>query len=325
MAGCLGKGAGRVERAWGGSSRRAAHRRRARGRSDLASGRFIPATSARHPSDTPSFDKSPPRRGASAMRGGLRPLLRAEAGVQEFKVAVRYEEDEQQPCGALLPHWHSANLCLFRFEVPPVSDSLSKAIRAAAKGSGWSVKRDILSRRIGDYFLAVHPRRGSKGRIEFRAKPAAWDHMLWSILQIEGNESKPVSFRFTGSFTCDSPALLQQDLELAASHEEIAQGMVQLSKRISYVPEVWQEYDLVSAIANERPQEPYRYHITRVVERICCGDRQTAREICDAALSGKLDLRRIFSSSDKLSQTDANGRRQSLSFFQLAQLWISRH
>jgi hypothetical protein len=206
-----------------------------------------------------------------------------------------------------------------------VGDLLSKAIRAAAKGSGWSVKRDILSRRIGEYFLAVHPRRGSKARIEFRAKPAAWDHVLWSILQIEGNETQPVSFRFTGAFTCDSPALLQHDLELTASHEEVACDMVQLSARITHMPEVWQEYDLNRAIADERPQEPYRYHMTRVVERICRGDRKTAREICDAAFCGELDLRHTFSSTDKLSPSDANGRRQGLSFFHLAQLWISRH
>lgn len=206
-----------------------------------------------------------------------------------------------------------------------MSDLLSKAIRTAAKGSGWYVTRDILSRRMGEYFLAVHPRRGSKGRIEFRAKPAAWDHVLWSILQIEGNQTQPVSFRFIGAFTCDSPALLQHDLELTASHEEIARDMVQLSGRITHMPEVWQEYDLARAIADERPQEPYRYHMTRVVERICRGDRQTAREICDAALCGELDVRHTFSSTDKLSPSDANGRRQSLSFFHLAQLWISCH
>lgn len=252
-------------------------------------------------------------------------MLHEQWKEQTFAAGAVAEQLRTAKKRTLLPLWHSAILRSCRFEVPPVSDLLSKAIRDAAKGSGWSVKRDILSRRIGNYFLAVHPQRGSKGRIEFRAKPAAWDHMLWSILQIEGNETKPVSFRFTGAFTCDSPALLQHDMELAASHEEIARGMVHLSERISDMPEVWQEYDLVSAISHERPQEPYRYHMTRVVERICRGDRQTAREICDAALSGKLDLRRIFSSSDKLSPTDANGRRESLSFFHLAQLWISRH
>lgn len=206
-----------------------------------------------------------------------------------------------------------------------MSDLLSKAIRTAAKGSGWSVKWDILSRQMGESVLAVHPRRGSKGRIEFRAKPAAWDNMLWSILQIEGNETKPASFRFTGAFTCDSPALLQQDLEMTASNEEIARDMVHLCERIMHMLEVWQQYDLVRAIANERPQQPYRYHMTRVLERISREDLQTAREICDAALRGELDLRHTFSSTDKLSPTDANGCRESLSFFHLAQLWISRH
>ncbi|HEY0212378.1 MAG TPA: hypothetical protein VGC40_02150 [Paenirhodobacter sp.] len=163
------------------------------------------------------------------------------------------------------------------------------------------------------------------GRIEFRAKPAAWDHLLWSILQIEGNELQPVSFHFTGALTCDSPELLQHDLEPSASHEKIAHGMVQLSERIPYMASVWQEYDLARATADERPQEPYRYHMTRVVERICCGDRQTACEICDAALGGELGLRAPFSSTDTLIPADANGRRLSLSFFLLSQLWMSRH
>lgn len=216
-------------------------------------------------------------------------------------------------------------LRLWQFERQLMSDPLSKAIRTAAKGSGWSAKRDVLSRPMGEYVLAVHPRRGSIGRIEFRAKPAAWNHMLWSILQIERNETQPPSFHFTGAFTCDSPALLTHDLEPIASHERIARDMVQLSKRAMHMPDVWQDYDLVRAILDERPQEPYRYHVTRVVERICCGDRQTAREICNAALGKELDLRASFSSTDKLTPPDTNGRRPSLSFFQLALLWLRRH
>lgn len=207
----------------------------------------------------------------------------------------------------------------------PVNDLLAKAIRTAAKGSGWTVKWDVLSKRMDDHLLAIHPRRGSIGRIEFRAKPAAWDHMLWSILQIEGNDLQPASFHFTGAFTCDSPALLQQNLEPSASHEKFAREMIQLAERIPDMVSLWQEYDLDRAIADERPQEPYRYHMTRVVERICCNDRQTASQICDAAFHGELDLRSLFSSVDKLTPPDANGCRQSLSFFDLARLWMSRH
>lgn len=110
-----------------------------------------------------------------------------------------------------------------------MTDDLPKAVRAAAKGSGWSVKRDILSKRVNDYALAVHPRRGTRGIIEFRAKPFAWDHLLWSILQIDGNQKKPVSFHFSGAFTCDTPALRQEKTRPQASHKELAQQMVHLS------------------------------------------------------------------------------------------------
>lgn len=91
-----------------------------------------------------------------------------------------------------------------------MSDELFKQIRTAAKGSGWSVKRDVLIKRAGDHVLAVHPRRGRQDILEFRAKPIAWDHLLWSILQIEANMKQPTSFHFTGAFICDTPALLQE-------------------------------------------------------------------------------------------------------------------
>ncbi|WP_374635896.1 hypothetical protein, partial [Paracoccus sp. (in: a-proteobacteria)] len=206
-----------------------------------------------------------------------------------------------------------------------VTNELSKAVRAAAKGSGWSVKWDILSKRINEHALAVHPRRGIPRIVEFRAKPCAWDNLLWSILQIEGNEKKPVSFHFTGAFICDTPAIVQENIEMPVDNEKLAQQMVNLSRRCLQMASTWQGYDLDQAIAKEQPQEPYRYHTTRVLERICSGDRQAARDICAAALQGDLDLRHRFHSVDKLMPPDADGRRPFLSFFQLAQLWMSRH
>ncbi|WP_157757136.1 hypothetical protein [Pannonibacter phragmitetus] len=104
-----------------------------------------------------------------------------------------------------------------------MSDELFKQIRTAAKGSGWSVKRDVLVKRAGDHVLAVHPRRGSQGILEFRAKPIAWDHLLWSILQIEANMKQPSSFHFTGAFICDTPALLQEAVKPQVPPLELAQ------------------------------------------------------------------------------------------------------
>ncbi|MDO5895775.1 hypothetical protein [Agrobacterium sp. Azo12] len=77
-----------------------------------------------------------------------------------------------------------------------MKDDLNSAVRAAAKGSGWSAKHDTLVKRLDGSVLAVHPRRGSKGFTEFRAKPVAWDQLLWSILQISGNDKMPASFHF---------------------------------------------------------------------------------------------------------------------------------
>jgi hypothetical protein len=206
-----------------------------------------------------------------------------------------------------------------------MAEKLFPAVRSAAKGSGWSVKRDVLSRHIGEHVLAVHPRRGSQGVIEFRAKPISWDHLLWSILQIEGNEQKPASFYFTGAFTCDVPALVQETLENLDDHETTAKQMVRLAIQCSQSPSTWQGYDLMQAIAEERPEQPYQYYMTHVVERICSGDRKTAKKVCEDALSGALDLRHTFSSMDKLSPLDKQGCRPSLSFFQLAQIWMRRH
>ncbi|MDO5658474.1 MAG: hypothetical protein Q4G36_09160 [Paracoccus sp. (in: a-proteobacteria)] len=206
-----------------------------------------------------------------------------------------------------------------------MSNEFSKTLRTAAKGSGWSVKQDTLSRRIGAYALDIHPRRGSVGCIEFRAKPAEWDYLLWSILHIKGNEKAPVSFHFWGAFTCDTPALIQQDIAADETDERKADQMVRLAAHVAQRADIWEGYDLGRAISNETPQQAYRYHMTRVVERICHNDRETAHEICDAALKGELDLRGFFSSTDDLAPLDDTGHRPFLSFFQLAQIWISRN
>ncbi|MEP4194587.1 MAG: hypothetical protein ABJL99_03025 [Aliishimia sp.] len=203
--------------------------------------------------------------------------------------------------------------------------ALSKALRIAAKGSGWSVKRDLLSKRQGEYVLAVHPHRGFNDCIEFRAKPIVWDRTLWSILQIEGNEAKPASFNLTGAFICDCPALVQENLaDDSDTDARTIEHMVELSRRVLEIPEVWQDYDLTQASEQEQPQQLYRYHMTHVVDRICRDDYEGAANICVSALNGDLDLHQTFSSTDKLTSSGPDGRRDSQSFFDLAQLWMSR-
>lgn len=206
-----------------------------------------------------------------------------------------------------------------------MKDDLNSAVRRAAKGSGWSVKHDTLVKRLDGSVLAVHPRRGSKGFIEFRAKPVAWDQLLWSILQISGNEKMPASFHFTGAFTCDTPALMHLTIADTDGHDTVAIKMLELAARCQGQTGLWSGYSLSDAIAAEAPNQPYRYHMTQVIERIAAGDRQSANFICQQASSGALDIRKSFSSTDNETPLDATGGRPSKTFFELAQLWMNRH
>lgn len=204
-------------------------------------------------------------------------------------------------------------------------DKLPAALRTSAKGSGWTVKRDLLVKRVNLTVLAVSPRRGAPDVFEFRAKPIAWDDLLWSILQIDGNEKLPASSRFTGTFTCDTPALDHMDFVRTSSPEALASQMLAFAQSCSHRSDLWDGYNLDDAISAEPRHEPYRYHQTRVLDRISAGDREAARTICHDALTGALDCRMTFSAVDRQATSDALGSRPSLGFFELAKIWMSRN
>lgn len=209
-----------------------------------------------------------------------------------------------------------------------MAEALGTALRQVARRSGWAVKRDMLSRADGDINLAVHPVRGEGDRqIGFYAKPEAWDRVLWGILQIRGNAAMPVSFRFTGSFTCAVPPLVIETTDPLATPTEKAAQILALARRCHANLSLWTSPDLASAIAAETPSRAYAYHMTRVVERICAGDRHSAREICKAAMAGVLDVRHRFQSADEEGWAGAvaPGRWRSLDFFDLAPLWMDRN
>lgn len=206
-----------------------------------------------------------------------------------------------------------------------MANEFHTALRASAKGSGWSVKRDILTLQLDGHVAAVHPRRGPPKVVELHAKPMVWDHLLWSILQISGNEQLPKSFHFIGAFTCDTPALATEEIDHLSSPSAMAEQLIAFAKRYREKPAIWAGYDLAKAIKDATPQEAYRFHMTRVVERIDAGDRASAAAICEEAEAGKMDIRRSFSSTDKQTPPDVEGRRPSLSFFELAQVWMRRN
>jgi hypothetical protein len=108
-------------------------------------------------------------------------------------------------------------------------------------------------------------------------------------------------------------------------HDTVAIKMLELAARCQGQTGLWSGYSLNDAIAAEAPNQPYRYHMTQVIERIAAGDRQSANFICQQASSGALDIRKSFSSTDNETPLDATGGRPSKTFFELAQLWMNRH
>jgi hypothetical protein len=146
---------------------------------------------------------------------------------------------------------------------------------------------------LDGYVAAVHPRRGPPKVIELHAKPIAWDHLLWSILQISGNEQLPKSFHFIGAFTCDTPALATEEVDHLSPPSEMAGQLIDFAKRYSDKPVIWAGYDLAKAIKDAMPQEAYRFHMTQVVERIHSGDRVSAAVICEEAEAGKIDIEEV--------------------------------
>ena len=121
------------------------------------------------------------------------------------------------------------------------------------------------------------------------------------------------------------PALATEEIDLLSTPPEMAGQLIDFAKRYGEKPEKWLGYDLAKAIKDATPQEAYRFHMTRVVERIDAGDRVSAAVICEEAQAGKMDIRRSFSSTDKHAPPDAKGRRPSLSFFELAQVLMRRN
>lgn len=76
---------------------------------------------------------------------------------------------------------------------PP--DGLSRAVRDAARGSGWSAWSGTVSR--VDAGLAFHACEFA-GRAQFFAKPVAWDECIWTLLELETPPRRSPSFHFRG-------------------------------------------------------------------------------------------------------------------------------
>lgn len=207
---------------------------------------------------------------------------------------------------------------------------LKNCIRAAAKGSVWKAKGGVLVCRQGDWVLSVNIAMigwiARPGEFEFRAKPIYWDTLLWSILQILENEKQPITFHYWGTFTCQTPPLAEKFPFFCRTDEAKASALLKFAEKHRVSDRLWKDisFDEMLKISPDRRRRPYINQTTAIVALIASGDVDAAKRRCRQGIRGELADRVTIMSEDKLARPDANGHRKSLTFYQLALLWLER-
>ena len=163
---------------------------------------------------------------------------------------------------------------------PP--DGLVRAVRDAAKGSGWTAWSGTLSR--VDDGMAYHVSEFAQ-HIRFYAKPAAWDDWVWRLLEVETARRRSPSAHFRGvharvpavarcAVTARAPA------DIAA--EILAFGEAELQRaepdRLGDFP------DLLRRDVDRTGRDDFA--VTEVVWHLAEGRPGAARDIAEAVAGG---------------------------------------
>lgn len=104
------------------------------------------------------------------------------------------------------------------------------AIGPSLKGSGWKKSGCVLFRECNGFFQEIDISvflNDEKIRVTQRIKPMTLDLILWDILGLPENASKPLSFRSKGAFTC--PGLSIYEEVLAAPSGGVTDAVIALS------------------------------------------------------------------------------------------------
>jgi|GEM_PF-1542229 len=201
----------------------------------------------------------------------------------------------------------------------------SRSLQSAAKGTPWTAKQGVISSSLNGWIFSVDFHQ--KKILRFFAKPVAWDHMLWDILQIEGNQKKPVTFHYWGTFTCKTPAICELCVdEEGLSTDDLAQAIISFADQ-GKDDRDWQKglsfeqmHDLASSDMLRQD-----YTMTQVISLISNQRYEDAKTLCQQAVRGEIPIRHVFSSFDKNEVPDRQGRRPSRSFFELAEIYLEKN
>ena len=118
----------------------------------------------------------------------------------------------------------------FEKERRSLQRALPKAIKAAARSSGWLTKQGTLFREADGWFIEVHAIPWiieAKTPARMHCKPMGLDPIFWQLTGMDENNGQPLSFRAFGAFTCRTPTLREADIpEELGSAERIAENLL---------------------------------------------------------------------------------------------------
>jgi hypothetical protein len=188
------------------------------------------------------------------------------------------------------------------------------AVKQQAKGTAWRFSQGVLFRDFEGWFISAPAavwigRR--KTQIELKCKPMALDPIFWEIVETESNASMPLSFRYFGSWTCSTPALLEHELNETDPVVTAAEALAWLDNQTGQFKSWSVEHFLQLLRKHPRSNS---YLATQVTTMLMMGSYEPAAALC----------------RDAIERGDAGGftlsrqSGQSQSFPQLALAWLSR-
>lgn len=167
-----------------------------------------------------------------------------------------------------------------------LAKAFGSAIKERAKGTGWKVAQGVLFREFHGWFISAPSAvwlGERKTQIELHCKPMSLDPLFWEIVKAESNASMPLSFRYSGAWTCSTPPLVEYQLnENSGDAATIADEAVSWASAELVQFSSW-SVDHFLSVLQQHPRAN-SFAATVVTTLLMSGDYHAAETLCREAI-----------------------------------------
>jgi len=168
--------------------------------------------------------------------------------------------------------------------------ALVKAVRQAAKGSGWKCSGGMLFRERNGWFFDAYPAVTifwRETRTSLHVKPMAIDPIFWDLVNMPENRNQSLSFRGLGAWVCRAPAVEEAtidefEMNPQAAADEFVRWTTETSDRILKTLTLKNFAKLVDGVQRPGPFNPFL--ATKIVTKILMDQPEEARQLSVEAL-----------------------------------------